>query len=61
MLDIYRPEDSQEKILPVIINVHSRGLIIGNKEFNRYFCVLLQEGISCIQHRVQADSRLFPI
>ena len=41
MLDIYRPEDSQEKILPVIINVHGGGLIIGNKEFNRYFCALL--------------------
>ena len=36
MLDIYRLEDSQEKIL----------------------CTALQEGISCIQHRVQADSRL---
>ena len=41
LLDIYRPEDSQEKILPVIINVHGGGLIIGNKEFNRYFCALL--------------------
>ena len=41
VLDIYRPEDSQEKILPVIINVHGGGLIIGNKEFNRYFCALL--------------------
>lgn len=29
VLDIYRPEDSQEKILPVIINVHGGGLIIG--------------------------------
>ena len=28
VLDIYRPEDSQEKILPVIINVHGGGLII---------------------------------
>jgi len=41
MLDIYRLEDSQEKILPIIINVHGGGLIIGNKEFNRYFCALL--------------------
>ena len=59
MLDIYRPEDSQEKILPVIINVHGGGLIIGNKEFNRYFCALLcKKRISCILYRIQADSRL---
>lgn len=32
---------TDRKILPVIINVHGGGLIIGNKEFNRYFCALL--------------------
>jgi len=28
LLDIYRPEDSQEKVLPVIINVHGGLLVI---------------------------------
>ena len=40
-MDIYRPEGSENKILPVIINIHGGGLIIGNKEFNRFFCAKL--------------------
>lgn len=37
-LDIYRPQNNDKKILPVIVNIHGGGLIIGNKEFNRCFC-----------------------
>lgn len=37
-LDIYRPKKAGDKKLPVIINVHGGGLILGSKEFNRYFC-----------------------
>jgi len=40
-LDIYRPSDRDGKSLPVIINVHGGGLIMGCKEFNRYFCARL--------------------
>ena len=40
-LDIYRPKKSGDKKLPVIINVHGGGLILGSKEFNRYFCANL--------------------
>ena len=39
-LDIYRPKKAGDKKLPVIINVHGGGLILGSKEFNRYFCFL---------------------
>lgn len=42
-LDIYRPKTSHASSLPVIINVHGGGLIIGCKEFNRYFCAHLCE------------------
>ena len=62
MLDIYRPEDSQEKILPVIINVHGGGLIIGNKEFNRYFCALLcKKGflVYSIEYRLIPDCLIY--
>ena len=62
MLDIYRPEDSQEKILPVIINVHGGGLIIGNKEFNRYFCALLcKKGflVYSIEYRLVPDCEFY--
>ena len=62
MLDIYRPEDSQNKTLPVIINVHGGGLIIGNKEFNRYFCALLcKKGflVYSIEYRLIPDCLIY--
>lgn len=41
-LDIYYPGESQDRktdsLLPVMINIHGGGLLIGNKEFNRPFC-----------------------
>lgn len=40
-LDIYRPAGLDRESLPVIINVHGGGLIMGCKEFNRYFCARL--------------------
>lgn len=56
-MDIFRPQNAKDTMLPVIINVHGGGLLLGNKEFNRYFCALLwQERISCIQYRIQACS-----
>lgn len=36
-MDVYRPADTQ-RIYPVIINVHGGGLVMGSKEFNRFFC-----------------------
>lgn len=40
-LDVFRPSESPDKELPIIINVHGGGLIMGCKEFNRYFCARL--------------------
>lgn len=42
-LDRYRPKGKEAQILPVIINVHGGGLLLGNKEFNKYFCALLSK------------------
>lgn len=42
-LDVYRPKGRDGEILPVIINVHGGGLLMGNKEFNRPFCASLCE------------------
>ena len=36
-LDVFRPSESPDKELPIIFNVHGGGLIMGCKEFNRYF------------------------
>lgn len=61
-LDIYKPKDSQNKILPVIINVHGGGLIIGNKEFNRYFCALLCKKeflVYSIEYRLIPDCLIY--
>ena len=40
-LDVFRPSESPDKELPIIFNVHGGGLIMGRKEFNRYFCARL--------------------
>lgn len=37
-LDIFRPKGRENETLPVIVDVHGGGMILGNKEFNRYFC-----------------------
>ena len=37
-LDIYYPEKRQDVLLPVMINIHGGGLLLGSKEFNRPFC-----------------------
>lgn len=37
LMDVYRPQGKENETLPVIINIHGGGLLIGNKEFNRYF------------------------
>lgn len=37
-LDIFRPKGRDGEVLPVIVDVHGGGMILGNKEFNRYFC-----------------------
>ena len=39
-VDIFCPHTAIEP-LPVIINIHGGGLIMGNKEFNRHFCLKL--------------------
>ena len=40
-LDIYRPTGRENECLPVIVNVHGGGMLLGNKEFNRSFCGIL--------------------
>ena len=61
-LDIYRPKKSGDKKLPVIINVHGGGLILGSKEFNRYFCALLcKKGflVYSIEYRLIPDCLIY--
>ena len=38
---MYRPKARGQEKLPVIVNVHGGGMVIGTKEFNRYYCAEL--------------------
>ena len=40
VMDMYCP-NAVKIPTPVIINIHGGGLIMGNKEFNRHFCINL--------------------
>lgn len=40
LMDIYQPTN-QDQTLPVIINIHGGGLLLGSKEVNRLFCAHL--------------------
>ncbi len=40
-MDIFRPKGRENETLPVIVNIHGGGLLLGNKEFNRHYCALL--------------------
>lgn len=61
-MDIYRPEGCGEEKLPVVINIHGGGLILGCKEFNRYFCAnLCRMGyvVFSVEYRLVPDCTFF--
>lgn len=40
-MDVFSPLNRTGEALPVIMNIHGGGLLMGNKEFNRHFCAEL--------------------
>lgn len=42
-LDVFYPVRSVKQPIPVMVNIHGGGLLIGNKEFNRFFCARFSE------------------
>ena len=57
-LDVYRPKGKDQDVLPVIINFHGGGLLMGNKEFNRPFCATLCEAgyvVFSVEYRLVPD------
>ena len=61
MLDIYSPICHAEQV-SVIVNIHGGGLIMGNKEFNRHFCLsLCNHGflVFSIEYRLCPESTVF--
>lgn len=61
MLDIYSPICHAEEV-SVIVNIHGGGLIMGNKEFNRHFCLsLCNHGflVFSIEYRLCPETTVF--
>lgn len=61
-LDIFRPADRDGDTLPVIVNVHGGGLLLGSKEFNRFFCARLSALgflVYSIEYRLVPDCEFY--
>lgn len=43
VLDVYRPKQDKDRILPVIVSVHGGGWVYGDKERYQYYCMSLAE------------------
>lgn len=49
VLDLYRPKDRGDDVLPVIISVHGGAWVYGSKEVYQYYCMsLAQRGFAVI-------------
>lgn len=61
-MDVFRPKNREGETLPVIINVHGGGLLLGSKEFNRYYCARLCElgyVVFSIEYRLVPDCQVY--
>lgn len=61
LLDVFFPME-YEGTLPVIVNVHGGGLIMGHKEFNRHFCYCLSRLgflVFSIEYRLCPEATVF--
>lgn len=61
-MDIFRPKGKEDEVLPVIVNIHGGGLLLGNKEFNRFYCARLSEQgflVYSIEYRLVPDCTIF--
>ncbi len=61
-MDMFRPAGREQEVLPVIVNIHGGGLLIGNKEFNRFYCARLSELgflVYSLEYRLVPDCTFF--
>lgn len=62
-VDVFKPENVDEK-LPVIINIHGGGFLLGKKEANRHFCAeLCKKGFVafCLEYPLVPDVDIFEV
>lgn len=63
MLDIYRPKDANGA-LPILINIHGGGFLLGRKEVNRLFCAdMCRRGfvVACLEYPLVPSVTVFDI
>ena len=61
-MDIFCPKGREQEILPVIVNIHGGGLVLGSKEFNRFYCAKLSEQgflVYSLEYRLVPDCTIF--
>lgn len=62
-LDIYRPKN-ESGVLPVLINIHGGGFLLGRKEVNRLFCAdMCRRGfvVACLEYPLVPSVTVFDI
>ena len=60
LMDIYQPYNN-EKILPIIINIHGGGFLLGKKEVNKLYCgELAQKGyiVFCVEYPLAPKAKI---
>ena len=63
LMDIYQPYNN-EKMLPIIINIHGGGFLLGKKEVNRLYCAeLAQKGyiVFCVEYPLSPSAKIIDI
>lgn len=63
LMDIYQPYNN-EKILPIIINIHGGGFLLGKKEVNKLYCAeLAMKGyiVFCVEYPLSPKAKIIDI
>ena len=62
-MDVFRPKDA-EGVLPVLVDLHGGGFLLGKKEVNRLFCADMAERgflVFCPEYPLAPEADLFAI
>ena len=62
-MDIFRPREAKEA-LPVLVNIHGGGFLLGKKEANRLFCAdMCRRGfvVFCLEYPLVPDVDIFTV
>lgn len=62
-MDVYCPKNA-DRYLPVIVNVHGGGLLMGSKELNRLFCMQMCEMgfvVFCIEYPLVPEAQVYQL